>query len=101
MKLTYKNEVLSGEIMKYTMDYSKYDGKRIKEVASHREDLSSYCRNYYEDDDGGLIYAYSDDDNYTEYIEIIIINNTCEWGETFAESFTSEGDIMRVFPEFM
>ena len=87
--------------MKYTMDYSKYDGKRIEEVAAHREDLSSYCRNYYEDSDGGLIYAWSDDDNYTEYTEVIVINNTFEWGETFAESFCNEDDIMHVYSEFM
>ena len=87
--------------MKYTMNYSKYNGKRIEEVATHREDLSSYCRNYYEDDDGGLIYAWSDDDDYTEYTEVIVINNKFEWGETFAESFTSEGEIMHVFDEYL
>ena len=88
-------------MMKCTMDYSKYHGKRIDEVATHRTDLSSYCRNYYEDEDGGLIYAWSDDDGYTEYTEVIVINHVFEWGETFAESFTSSGDTMEVFPEFM
>ena len=83
------------------MNYAKYNGKRIEEVATYRKDLSSYCRNYYEDEDGGLIYAWSDDDNYTDYTEVIVINNVFKWGETFAESFCSDGDIMQVFSDFM
>lgn len=83
------------------MNYSKYNGKRIEEVAKHRKDLSLYCKNYYEDDDGSLIYAWSDDDNYTIYREIKVINNVLELGETFAESFCSSGDTMEVFSKFM
>ena len=83
------------------MDYGKYNGKRIEEVATHRKDLSSYCRNYYEDDEGGLIYAWSDDDNYTDYTEVTIINGKFEYGDTFAESFCSLGDVMEVFSEFL
>ena len=83
------------------MNYSKYNGKRIEEVAKHRKDLSSYCRNYYEDDEGSLIFVWSDDDNYSAYTEIKVINNVFELGETFAESFSSSGDVMEVFSKFM
>lgn len=83
------------------MNYSKYNGKRIEEVAKHRKDLSLYCRNYYEDNEGGLIYVWSDDDNYSEYTEISVVNNVFELKRTFAESFTDNGDLMMVFSEFM
>lgn len=90
--------------MKYTMDYSKYNGKRIEEVAKHREDISSYNHNYYEDDEGNIIYARSDDDNYTDYTRVTFIGDALDveiFHETFAESFCSRDDIMEVFEEFM
>lgn len=83
------------------IDYRKFQGKHIEEVARYRKDLSSYCRNCYEDEEGDLIYAQSDDDNYTDYMEITITNGRMKYGNTFAESFTSRGDIMEVFPEFL
>lgn len=77
------------------MDLKKFNNKRIDEVAKHREDLSYYNHNYYEDDDGNLIYCWSDDDNYTEY-GLVIDGQDYVW---FAESFCNKGDIMLVFRE--
>ena len=83
------------------MDYNKYNGKRIEEVAKHREDISSYNHNYYEDDEGNIIYAWSDDDNYTDYCRVTLDGKLKHFHEIFAESFCSEGDKMEVFSEFM
>jgi hypothetical protein len=83
------------------MDYSKFQCKRIEEVAKHRDDLSSYCHNFYEDDEGNIIYANSDDDNYTDYCLVTFDGKLKHFHKTFAESYTSEGDIMEVFSEFL
>lgn len=82
-------------------DFKKFNGKKIEEVANHREDISWYNNNYYEDDEGNIIHAWSDDDNYTEYTRVTITNGKREYFETFAESYTSENDIMIVYDEFM
>lgn len=74
------------------MDYSKYDGYcLIYDQERHIKEKSYYCHNYYRGFDGEEIFAHSDDDNYTEYS----IN-----GIPFAESFTSEEDVMHVYSEF-
>ena len=85
------------------MNYKKFNGKKIEEVARHLKDISSYCHNYYEDDEGNIIYAWSDDDNYTDYTRATIIadNDSINYHETFAESFCTQDDIMAVFEEFM
>ena len=80
------------------MKYKKFHGKRIEDVAKHRKDLSSYNKNYYEDEDGNLILAESDDDNSTYYSLV-----TADVGAkvTFAESFCSQDDVIEVFDEFL
>ena len=83
------------------MDYSKYNGKRIREVAKYRADLSSYNNNYYEDEEGNIIFARSDDDNYTDYCRVTLDGKLKHFHETFAESWTSEGSIIEVFDEFL
>ena len=52
------------------MNFKKFNGKRIEEVANRLDDISYYNNNYYEDDEGNIIYAWSDDDNYTEYTRV-------------------------------
>ena len=83
------------------MNYKKFQGKRIEDVAKHLKDISSYNHNYYEDCEGNIIYAWSDDDNYTDYTRVTITSNAKILHETFAESFCSQDDIMIVFDEFL
>ena len=83
------------------MNYKNFNGKKIEDVARHLKDISSYNHNYYEDDDGNIIYANSDDDNYTDYTRVTIAGNTKIIHETFAESFCSCDDLIEVFPEFL
>lgn len=71
-------------------NYARYDGY-VFENTDLLADKSYYCHNYYRGFDGDEIFAHSDDDNYTEYS----IN-----GVAFAESFTSEGDVVHVYNEF-
>lgn len=59
--------------------------KRIK----HK---STYCHNYYYGLHHEEIYAWSDDDNLTEYSIA---------GLVFAESFADEGDVLHVYDEFL
>ena len=54
------------------MDYKKFNGKRIEDVATRLEDISYYNNNYYKDDEGNIIYAWSDDVDYTEYTRVVI-----------------------------
>lgn len=55
------------------------------------KDESYYCHNYYRGINGEKVFAHSDDDNWTEYsID----------GIAFAESFTSEWDVLHVYSEF-
>ena len=78
------------------MDYKKFQGKKIEEVARYCKDISSYNNNYYEDDTGNLILARSDDDDYTGYTLV-----TVEGEVTFAESFCSQDDVIEVFNKFL
>ena len=84
------------------MDYKKFNGKRIEDVATHLEDISYYNNNYYKDDEGNIIYAWSDDIDYTEYTRVVITTEgKREYSVTFAESYTSNGDFMEVYSEYM
>ena len=83
------------------MNYKKFQGKNIAEVAKYREDLSSYCNNYYEDEEGNIIFANSDDDNYTDYCLVTFDGRLKHFHKTFAESWTSSGNVMEVFIEFL
>ena len=84
------------------MDYKKFNGKRIEDVATRLEDISYYNNNYYKDDEGNIIYAWSDDMDYTEYTRVIITTEgKREYSVTFAESYTSNGDFMEVYSEYM
>ena len=73
---------------------SKYEGHKFTKddwIASG----SSYCLNFYKGFDGDKICAFSDDDNCTTYY-LDSLN-----GIEFAESFTSEGDIIHVYETFL
>lgn len=84
------------------MDYKKFNGKRIEDVATRLEDISYYNNNYYKDDEGNIIYAWSDDMDYTEYTRVVITTEgKREYSVTFAESYTSNGDFMEVYSEYM
>lgn len=73
-----------------SIKYAQYDGY-VFSNAERISEKSYYCHNYYRGFDGEEIYAESDDDNYTEYsID----------GVSFAESFTSEEDVIHVYKEF-
>ena len=80
------------------MKYKKFQGKKIEEVAKYRKELSSYNKNYYEDEDGNLILAESDDDDST-YYSLVAVDVGAK--VTFAESFCSQDDIIEVFKEFL
>ena len=84
------------------MDYKKFNGKRIEDVATRLEDISYYNNNYYKDDEGNIIYAWSNDVDYTEYTRVVITTEgKREYSVTFAESYTSNGDFMEVYSEYM
>lgn len=83
------------------MNYTKFNGKKIEEVATRLDDLSHYNNNYYEDDEGNIIYAWSDDDDYTDYTRVTVDGVYIHRHETFAESFTSYDNVMQVFDEFV
>ena len=83
------------------MNYKKFQGKRIEEVANHRKDLSCYCMNYYEDSEGNIILADSDSEDQTEYCLVIFDGERQHFHEPFAESYTSDNNIINVFPKFM
>lgn len=53
---------------------------------------STYCHNYYYGLHHEEVYAWSDDDNLTEYSIA---------GLVFAESFTNEGDVLHVYDKFL
>ena len=74
------------------MNYYKFNGKRIEDICTHNKEKSSYCHNYYIDENGNEILMLSDDDNYSVYL-----HNCIE----FAESFTSEDDIMIVYEKYL
>lgn len=73
------------------MNLIEYDNMPVKDLI-HIPDWSRYNHNWYRLFNGESIYAISDDDNYTEYF----LN-----GVPVAESFTSEGDIIHVYKEYM
>ena len=79
-------------VLDKTINYAKFHGKHIADICTHNTEKSSYCRNYYTDDEGNEIFMWSDDDNYSTY--------ECN-GIEFAESFTSCGDIIEVYEEFL
>ena len=74
------------------MNYAKFQGKRIEDICTYNAEKSYYCHNYYIDDEGNEIFMWSDDDNYSTY--------DCD-GVEFAESFTSQDDIMEVYDKFI
>lgn len=72
----------------YLEEYEGYvfpADKRIK----HK---STYCHNYYYGLHHEEVYAWSDDDNLTEYSIA---------GLVFAESFANEGDVLHVYDKFL
>lgn len=79
--------------------FKNFYGKRIEDVAKHREDLSYYNHNYYEDDFGNMIYVVSDDDNHNSYF--ISTEGKNEYGEDihifhlFGESYENDDNIIR------
>ena len=81
------------------MNLSEYEGKYFNDFIRDDE-KSFYCHNYLH----GLIrngkqdeiYAWSDDDNWTEY-RLLTDDG---YSIPFAESFTSEGDKIYVYPEY-
>ena len=83
------------------MNYNKFNGKKIEDVAKHLEDISYYNNNYYEDDEGNIIYVRSDDINYTDYTRVTITDGKVQHFETFAESFTSSDDLIEVYSEYL
>lgn len=74
------------------MDYSKFHGKRISDICTHNIEKSSYCHNYYTDDEGNEIFVWSDDDNLSIYY-----HNDIE----FAESFFTWDEEICVYDEFL
>ena len=79
--------------------FEQFENKKIKDIAKHREDLSYYNHNYYEDIAGNMIYVVSDDDNHSVYF--LSTERKDENGKDehefflFGESFASSIDIVR------
>ena len=73
---------------------ARYIGKTAADFV-HLEDISYYCHNYYKGYDGDILYAESDDDNYTAwyFCDKDDIKNEAKHLQ-FGESFTSSGDII-------
>ncbi len=74
------------------MNYAKFQGKRIEDICVYNAEKSYYCHNYYTDDEGNEIFMWSNDDDYSTY--------ACG-GVEFAESFTSQDEIIEVYDEFL
>ena len=72
------------------MILQEYEGYRFppESIIKYK---SHYNHMYYKGINGEEIYAISDDDNYTEYFIA---------GIPFAESFSSEGNILHIYDEF-
>ncbi len=74
--------------------FSKYQGHKFTKNDWIKSG-SSYCLNFYRGFDDDIICALSDDDNCTTYY-LDGLN-----GIEFAESFTSEGDTLQVYSDFL
>lgn len=68
-----------------------YDGKAEKDLV-HLTEKSFYNHNYYEGFDGDILYAESDDDNYTAWYFV-----ESDWSKEFiGYSTCEEGDIIHI-----
>lgn len=77
-------------------DYvQKYNGTSSDDLI-HIKEISSYNHNYYQGDDGYLLYGESDDDNYTAWY---LCDKPKGWLVCFGESFCSCGDVIEVFDD--
>ena len=76
-------------------NFEKYFGKTPEDF-EHLEALSYYNHNYYKGFDGDILYAESDDDNYTAWY-LCDSNNIKDKSlyKMFSESFTSNGDVIQ------
>lgn len=80
------------ELFSYVQKFNGVCGAELIRIPN----INYYCHNYYQTDDDYLLYAHSDDGNYTswylcdkDYNELVC----------FGESFTSDGDIIEVFDD--
>lgn len=83
------------------MDLKEYDGMYFSDFEIIKE-KSYYCHNYLKglirNGKQDLIYAWSDDDNWTEYYLVDYYDS--RYKTPFAESFTNENDKIHVYSEF-
>ena len=80
------------ELFYYVQKYnsvSRYDLVRIPEI-------SHYNHNYYQGEDGYILYGESDDDNYTAWY---LCDKPKGYLVCFGESFCSCGDVIEVYTD--
>lgn len=88
-----KNIVTKQEIFSYVKRFNGISSKTL----IHVSDISYYNHNYYKtDNDNYLLYAESDDDDYTSWY---LCNNNSSKIVCFGESFSSSGNIIEVFDD--
>ena len=88
-----KNVITKQEIFSYVKRFNGILSRTLIRVS----DISSYNHNYYEtDNDNYLLYAESDDDNYTSWY---LCNSNLDKLVCFGESFSSSNNIIEVFDD--
>lgn len=79
--------------MRTDKELERYAGKTPKDF-EHISEMSSYNHNYYKGFDGDILYADSDDDNYTDWY--LVMDDEVKSKREFGYSFTSEGDKIHI-----
>ena len=79
--------------MRTDKELERYAGKSPKDF-EHILEMSSYNHNYYKGFDGDILYANSDDDNYTDWY--LVMDDEVKSKREFGYSFTSEGDKIHI-----
>lgn len=79
--------------MRTDKELERYAGKTPKDF-EYIPEMSSYNHNYYKGFDGDILYADSDDDNYTDWYLVMDDEVKSKW--EFGYSFTSEGDKIHI-----
>lgn len=79
--------------MKTDKGLERYEGVTPKELELIPE-ISSYNHNYYKGLNGDILYANSDDDNYTDWY--LVEDDEVKNKRQFGYSLTSEGDRIHI-----
>ena len=78
------------EFFNYVQKYNNISAKDLIRIP----EISYYNHNYYQGEDGYILYGESDDDNYTAWF---LCDSNAKLLVNFGESFISNNDIIEVF----